>query len=377
MSVTRVLPLMKDLPADATPDEQAAATGLVYVSDDEPGYTRVRRGRGFSYHEPDGTLVEDEEVKARLKGLAIPPAWTDVWICRDADGHLQATGRDDAGRKQYRYHDTWRQLREAAKFHRLRDVADALPGIRDTVDAHLRKRSLSRERVLALLVALLDETLVRIGNVQYARTNGSYGLTTLEPDHLEIDGATIHLAFPGKSGQDQAVELRHPRLARHLLRIEDVPGQSVFAYRDEDAGDWVEVTSSMVNDYLREVADGASVTAKDFRTWGGTVVAAETLHDLGPAADLRTADANVLAAVDAAAERLGNTRAVCRASYVHPLVPKAYRFGRFDEHFDGGGDEDGRLSEAERAVRRILDLELPPSDDLEATLQASLERTDG
>ncbi len=372
MSVTQVLPLMRELPADATPDEQAETSGLAYVSDDEPGLRRVRRGKGWSYHDAHGALVDDPVVRERIAALAIPPAWTDVWICRDRHGHLQATGRDDAGRKQYRYHDTWRQLREAAKFHRLAEVGDALPAIRAAVDADLRKRTLGRERVLALMVALLDETLVRIGNEQYTRANGSHGLTTLERDHVEVTGSRIRLAFPGKSGQEQEVDLRHPRLARQLLRVDDVPGQAVFAFRGE-GGDWVEVDSGMVNGYLREVAD-ASVTAKDFRTWGGTVVAAEELRSLGAAEDLREADDNVLAAVDAAAARLGNTRAVCRASYVHPLVPKAYRFDRFDEAWDD--DPDGVLSNAERAVRRLLDLDLPPSDDLEATLRASLDRSE-
>jgi DNA topoisomerase I len=373
LTVTRVLPVVSELGADATADEHAEAAGLVYVDDTEPGIRRVRRGRGFSYQRPDGTTVPREGAdRARINALAIPPAWTDVWICLDPRGHIQATGIDDAGRKQYRYHDRWRSVRDATKFHRMAAFAEALPTIRDTVDSHLRKRRFTQDKILALVVSLLDETLIRIGNDSYARSGGAYGLTTLRCEHVDVAGNTISFAFPGKSGQDRELELRHPRLARHLLRCEEIPGQRLFGYEHDD-GSWRHVDSGAVNDYLREVT-GAHFTAKDFRTWGGTVVAAETLAELGPAPSAREADANILASIDAAAERLGNTRAVARASYVDPRVPKGYRFGRFDEAWDDDPAPIERLSQAERAVQRILAMDLPSSADLEAQLAASLEQ---
>jgi DNA topoisomerase I len=364
-TVTGVLPVVAELPPDASPAEHADAVGLVYVADDEPGIRRRRRGRGFSYLTPDGTVLPDGPERERCKALAIPPAWDEVWICRDPDGHVQATGIDDAGRKQYRYHPRWRSVRDATKFHRMGAFAAALPRIRAAVDAHLRSRTLSKERVLALVVALLDETLIRIGNERDTGPAGAIGLTTLACEHVDVDGTRISFRFPGKSGQEHDIELRHPRLARQLLRCEEIPGQRLFAYQDDDGG-WQQVDSGAVNAYLREVGED-DLTAKDFRTWGGTVAAAEALRELGPPADEREADTNVLAAIDVAAERLGNTRAVCRASYLDPRVPKAYRFGRFDEVWD---DEDGeveRLAPAERAVRRLLELDLPPSGELDLT----------
>ncbi|MBW3665375.1 MAG: DNA topoisomerase IB [Actinobacteria bacterium] len=368
-TVTRAMRVLDTL-GEADADEHAEAIGLSFVTEQGPGLTRVRRGRGFSYHRPDGELIQGEQ-RRRIEELAIPPAWSDVWICDDPNGHLQATGRDAAGRKQYLYHPVWRTLREAAKFHRLADVGAALPRLRRTVDGHLRKHDLTREKVLALVVALLDETLMRIGNEQYARDGGARGLTTLETSHVRATSSRVSFSFPGKAGQDREVDLRHPRLARHVLRIQDAPGQRVFAYRTDDGG-WQEVRSDDVNRYLREIA-GDDITAKDFRTWGGTVVAAERLRTRGPPASAREADANVIAAVDAVAEQLGNTRAVARASYVHPVVPKAYRFDRFEECFRGGRVPE-HLSRSEQAVRRMLALDLPASDDLEAQLEESLER---
>jgi DNA topoisomerase I len=351
-TVTGVLPVVAELPPEATADEHADAVGLRYVSDDEPGIRRRRRGRGFSYHRPDGMLVPDGPERERYQALAVPPAWTDVWICADPEGHIQATGLDEAGRKQYRYHPRWRSVRDATKFHRMGAFAAALPAIRDTVDAHLRARSMSRERILALVVALLDETLIRVGNERHLREGGAIGLTTMACEHVDVHGTRVDFSFPGKSGQEQQIELRHPRLARQLLRCEEIPGQRLFSYQDED--DWHEVDSSAVNAYLREIAED-EVTAKDFRTWGGTVVAAGRLRELGPPADEREADRNVLDAIDAAAERLGNTRAVCRASYLDPRIPKAYRVGRFDAAWDGDDEEVDRLDPAERAVQRLLE----------------------
>ena len=359
LSVTRALRVASALPDDATPDEHADAVGLVYVGDDEPGITRHRWGQGFTYRFPDGSTVpRDHPDRARAEELVIPPAWTDVWICRDERGHVQATGRDDAGRKQYLYHPHWRGIRDATKFHRMGLFADALPRIRDEIDATLRTRRFTREKMLALLLALLDETLIRVGNDQYARTNGTFGLTTLEHDHVEIAGSRIHFAFVGKSGREQDLEVRHPRLARQLLKCEEIPGQRLFSYETDDG--WHRIGSADVNDYLAEIA-GEQLTAKDFRTWGATVLVADHLHEAGQAESDQDADAAILSAVDAAADRLGNTRAVARSSYVDPRVPKAYRLGRLDETWDDDPDTRDRLAPAERAVQRAIVLDLPPS----------------
>ncbi|MBW3657583.1 MAG: DNA topoisomerase IB [Actinobacteria bacterium] len=374
MTVTSVLPVVSELPPDAPPDQHAEVVGLVYVADDEPGISRVRRGKGWSFHGPDGTVIPDGPERERCLRLAIPPAWTDVWICRDPDGHLQATGYDEAGRKQYRYHDLWREVRDATKFHRMRAFREVLPSIREAVDRDLRRRSLSREKVLALVVALLDETLIRVGNDEYARTNESYGLTTLLREHVDVDGTTVRFAFPAKSGQEREYAFRDRRLARQVAKCADISGPRLFAYLDADER-WHAVDSGAVNAYLREVS-GDDFTAKDFRTWGGTSVVARSLRELGPPQSAADAEKNILAAIDAAAEQLGNTRAVCRASYVDPRVPKAYRFDRFDEAWD---DDDGtvdRLSPAERAVGRILEMDLPRSSDLESLLAASVDVED-
>lgn len=347
MPVVEVLDLVEEL-GDATPEEQAAAAGLVYVDDDEPGYTRRRRGRGFSYHDPSGELVRGAE-RDRLEGLVVPPAWRDVWLCLHAVGHLQATGRDDADRKQYRYHDRWRELREAAKFSELVAFGAALPAIRERVDADLRRHEASRERVLALLLALLDRTLIRVGNASYAASGGARGLTTLEAGHVELSSRTIRFRFPGKSGRQRDVELHDRRLASQLLRIQDAPDQDLFAYRED--GEWVELTSADVNDHLRAIT-GSDVTAKDFRTWGGTVAALEHLLTLDAPADERKARTDAIAAVDAAAEVLGNTRAVARASYVHPLVLEAHAAGELPTSPAADGPD--VLRPAERALLRLL-----------------------
>lgn len=366
VTVTSVLPAVSALPADATPDRHAEVVGLVYVSDEEPGITRSRRGTGWSYRDRDGEVIPDGPERDRIKALAIPPAWTEVWICPEPTGHLQATGYDEAGRKQYRYHDLWREVRDATKFHRMAAFSEALPAIRATVDGHLRKRSLTRDKALALVVALLDETLLRIGNDEYARTNESYGLTTLRREHVEVSTRRIRFAFTAKSGLEREYELHHPRLARQMLKCEEIPGQRLFAYQDE-RDRWHGIDSGDVNGYLREIA-GERFTAKDFRTWGATAVVAASLREQGGFATQKEAQSNILTAIDAAAERLGNTRAVARASYVDPRVPKAYRFDRFDEAWDADPDELDRLSPAERAVKRILVTDLPSSADLEAQL---------
>jgi DNA topoisomerase-1 len=306
----------------------ADEAGLYHVSDARPGIRRVRRGRGFSYVRPDGTTVDRDE-RDRIAAIAIPPAWTDVWICPRPEGHILATGRDAKGRKQYRYHPRWREVRDSDKYDRLGRFGRSLPGIRAQLEEHLAKRGLGEEKVLAAVVSLLDESLIRIGNDEYAEQNDSYGLTTIEEDHVTVRGASVHFEFRAKSGIEQSVGISDKRLARIVKQCQDLPGEDLFAFTDGD-GRVVDVTSTHVNDYLRTIT-GDAFTAKDFRTWGGTVVAAEALAGLGPATSAPQEEANVLAAIDTAAAALGNTRAVARSCYVHPGVPDAYRDGSLHE----------------------------------------------
>jgi len=325
--------------------------GLRYVADEEPGITRRRRGKGFSYQWPDGSTVAQED-RERIDALVIPPAWTDVWICRDDRGHLQATGRDEKGRKQYRYHDRWREVRDAAKYERLAEFAAGLPDVRARVEEDLARSGLPQERVLAAVVHLLDETLIRVGNDEYAETNGSFGLTTLEPDHVRVEGTSIEFKFRGKSGVEQELSLRDRRLANIVRACQELPGEDLFGYLDDDDNP-VDVTSTMVNEYLRSIT-GDDVTAKHFRTWGGTVAVAELLAVLPPPDDEREAKSNELLALDAAADRLGNTRTVCRNCYVHPLIAPAYREGALQEAWKRARDAT-RFRRAERATLAVLE----------------------
>jgi DNA topoisomerase I len=308
-------------------DERAAAqtAGLRYSSDNRPGLSRRRAGRGFSYRRPDGMIVRDTAVRRRIRALAIPPAWSDVWICLDPAGHLQATGRDARGRKQYRYHARWRTGRDRAKFERLIDFAAALPAIRSRCDEDLARPGLPREKILAAVVRLLEMTLIRVGNDEYARLNRSFGLTTLRGRHARVEGYAIRFRFRGKSGRQHEVGLRDRRLASIVSRCQDLPGQELFAYVDA-AGGVHDVGSSDVNDYLREIA-GADVTAKEFRTWAGTVLAYRALRALAPGSDDREVRHNVVEAMRLTADRLGNTPAVARRSYVHPAILDAYLDG--------------------------------------------------
>jgi DNA topoisomerase-1 len=303
----------------------AQAAGLRYSTDARPGITRRRAGRGFGYRRPDGTPVHDEVTLARIRALAIPPAWTDVWICSDPVGHLQATGRDTKGRKQYRYHARWRAGRDDAKFEGLIDFARVLPRIRERCEADLARPGLSREKVLAAVVRLLETTLIRVGNDEYARLNRSFGLTTLRTRHATVTGTRVRFRFRGKSGRQHEVGLRDRRLASVVRRCQDLPGQELFQYLGDD-GEPHDVASDDVNAYLREIS-GADVTAKDFRTWAGTVLAFRALRALDPGGDERAARRNVVEAVKFTSDRLGNTPAVARRSYVHPAVLEAYLEG--------------------------------------------------
>ena len=329
----------------------AEDAGLRYVSDMSPGITRRRRGKGFSYHHPDGSVVADPAERARIESIVIPPAWTDVWICPTADGHIQATGRDDRDRKQYRYHPRWREVRDADKYAGLHRFGTVLPEVRARIDADMARRGLPEEKVLAAVVRLLDKTLIRVGNDEYAEANESYGLTTLRDDHATISGTKLQLEFGAKSGVDVDFVLRDARLARIAKQCQDLPGQDLFQY--VEGGRVVDVTSAHVNDYLRDIT-GGDHTAKDFRTWGGTVVAAETLAGLPGYHTRREADQNIVVAIDAAAERLWNTRTVCRNCYVHPRIAESYLDGSLDAAWRASRST-ARMARSERAVLRLLD----------------------
>jgi DNA topoisomerase-1 len=339
------------------PLEAATSAGLRYVSDAAPGIRREANGDGFRYRDPKGNEISDETTLARIRSLAIPPAYTDVWICADPRGHLQATGRDGRGRKQYRYHPRWHSVRDEAKYYRTIAFGKALPDIRARVEHDLKRPGLPREKVLAALVRLLETTLIRVGNDEYARTNKSFGLTTMRDRHVEIAGATIRFKFRGKSGIFHTIDLRDRRLATIVKRTKDLPGQELFQYQTED-GSVVDVTSDDVNSYLREIS-GHEFTAKDFRTWAGTVLAAQTLQALGGAGTKKETKARLKEAITAVAERLGNTPSVCRKCYVHPVVLEAYLDGTLLETLTQTARaeflEDGALDPAEQAVLAFLE----------------------
>lgn len=334
---------------DSCTDPRAAATlaGLRYSTDDAPGLRRVRAGGGFRYLRPGRRAERSVAALARIRSLAIPPAWTDVWICKDPRGHLQATGRDRRGRKQYRYHQAWRAIRDRTKFHRIAAFARTLPCIRGKVARDLRRRGLKREKILATVVALLDRTHQRVGNEEYAKENGSYGLTTLRDHHAQVRGATVLLRFRGKSGRQQQVSVHDQRIATIVRRSGELPGQELFRYVCVE-GRTHAVCSHDVNDYIRAVTGGA-FTSKDFRTWGGTVAAAQLLRERSrsprrsPSA-LRRIEAEVVARV---AALLGNRPATCRTYYIDPRVFAAYESGKLVRAMSGGKDP-------ERAVLELL-----------------------
>lgn len=299
--------------------------GLTYCSDAHPGLTRVRSGKGFCIRDASGKAVKDAKVLDRIRMLAIPPAWTDVWICPRASGHIQATGRDVKGRKQYRYHADWNAHRSENKFDRLPAFAQALPKLRAKVEHDLGTRGPNRDKILATAVRLLEITLIRVGNPEYARTNRSYGLTTLHKRHLDVDGAALSFAFRGKSGVDHRVSVRDRRLAAVIRSLRDLPGQQLFKYRNAD-GDLVPITSDDVNDYIRE-ALGDQFSAKDFRTWAGTLSAARALWEMEAPTSPTDARRKVAVCVKAVAGLLGNTPTVCRSSYVHPRVVELFEAG--------------------------------------------------
>ena len=337
--------------------EAAEDAGLRYVSDDQPGSSRQRNGEEFEYLDQKGKPIRDEQRLLRIKRLAIPPAWSDVWICPSPNGHIQATGRDARRRKQYRYHERWREIRDENKYDRLVNFGKALPKIRRRLKKDLALSSLPREKVLATIVQLLERSLIRVGNEEYARENKSFGLTTMQDRHVDVKGSKLRFRFRGKSGRQHEVDVTDRRIARIVMKLQDLAGQSLFQYLD-DEGNARDITSQDVNEYLREIT-GADFTAKDFRTWAGTVLAAVALGKLGASETKRQAKANIKHAIGAVAEVLGNTPAICRQCYIHPAVLEAYLNGNSingfkpnrREEFEKQGTD---LASAQKAVLKFL-----------------------
>lgn len=342
----------------ADPNRSAArAAGLQYVSDASRGITRRRGGGDFVYFAPSRRRISDAATLRRIKSLAIPPAWTEVWICPSPRGHIQAVGRDARGRKQYRYHPRWREARDDAKYHKLIDFAQALPRIRSAVRRHLKKPGLPRDKVLAAVVQVMEKTLIRVGNDEYANQNDSYGLTTLRDKHARVNGKRVRFEFRGKSGVEHEVDVDDPKLARIIRRCRDLPGEELFQYIDED-GQVCDVSSSDVNEYLRRIS-GGDFTAKDFRTWAGTVVAARALAEFESFDSKAQAKRNVVQAIERVAATLGNTRAVCRKCYIHPRVIETYLDGSLARHLSRKAGRMlagsvGRLNPEEAAVLALL-----------------------
>jgi DNA topoisomerase I len=306
------------------PAASAQAVGLRYVSNQIPGIRRIKAGKHFRYVDPAGKTVAQEDL-TRIRSLVIPPAWTDVWICPIANGHLQATGHDVRGRKQYRYHSRWREVRDQTKYTRMIQFGRILPKIRQRVQEDMARPGLCKEKVLATVVRLLEVSLIRVGNEEYARANKSFGLTTMRDQHVEVNGGVLHFRFRGKSGKQHAVEIQDPRLARIVKRCQDIPGQELFQYLDAQ-GNQQTIGSADVNGYLKEIT-GEDFTAKDFRTWAGTVLAARALQELEQVDTQTKAKKNIVRAVEAVAQMLGNTPSICRKCYVHPAVLDAYLDG--------------------------------------------------
>ena len=340
-------------------DSKGAAefVGLRYVSDARPGIRRRKSGKGFLYTRVDGSRLSEPDVLRRIKALAVPPAWTDVWICPFAEGHIQATGRDAKGRKQYRYHARFREVRESTKYERVIGFADALPSIREKVEEHMALRGLPREKVLATVVHLLETTLIRVGNDDYAKENNSYGLTTLKNRHVAVEGNEVHFRFTGKSGKQWSLRVKDRRIAKIIRACQELPGQELLQYVDEE-GHCQDVTSTDVNDYLKEIT-GTDITAKDFRTWAGTVLAAMALNELESFDSAAQAKRNLRSAIEKVSARLGNTPTICRKCYVHPEVLNSYMDGNLVLELKSKAESElrgtiGSLKPEEAAVLALL-----------------------
>ncbi|MDB5860337.1 MAG: topB [Ramlibacter sp.] len=356
------------------PKEAAEAAGLVYVSDEERGLRRERAGEGFRYLKAGGSAVDDEPTLERIRKLAIPPAWEEVWICPKATGHLQATGRDVKGRKQYKYHPLFREVRDSTKYEHMMEFAKALPAVRAKLAEHMALRGLPRDKVLATVVHLLETTLIRVGNDDYARTNKSYGLTTLRNPHVKVEGSELRFQFKGKSGKTWRLQLKDRRVAKIVRACQDLPGQRLFQYQDED-GEAREVTSADVNAYLKEVT-GQDITAKDFRTWAGTVLAALALQEFEAIDSQAAQKKNIRDAIERVSARLGNTPTICRKCYIHPEVLNAYVEGDLLLQVKERAEEELRddlaeLKPEEAAVLAMLEGRLKRT--LEGSLKASLK----
>jgi DNA topoisomerase-1 len=358
------------------PEHAAKEAGLRYISNATPGFRREKSGSGFRFLDTRGRPLQDEDHLRRIKSLAIPPAWTNVWICPSPDGHLQATGHDARGRKQYRYHPRWRSTRDDVKFARMIAFAQALPKIRKRVAADLREKGLTRNRVLATIVKLLELSLIRVGNEEYARNNHSFGLTTMRDQHVQVTRERVRFQFRGKSGKFHNVDISDPLLARVVNRCQDLPGQELFQYIDED-GRQQDVKSEDVNAYLRTMT-GQDFTAKDFRTWAGTVLAARALRAFEKFATKSQAKKNLLRAIEAVAQKLGNTPTICRRCYVHPAIMDAYMEGGLVHTLRqraNAQSRDHKLRPEEAAVLKLLQARLAEEADpkrLEKQLAASL-----
>lgn len=344
--------------AESTGAESAAVPEklLCYVTDELPGIRRKRWGRGFSYFDPEGNRIQDTSVLKRVRGLVIPPAWEDVWICANPQGHIQATGRDRKHRKQYIYHPRWGEVQNQTKFDRLYEFGRALSGIRDSVDSDMKKHDMSRERVLAVVVALLDEAKFRIGNPEYRRQNNSYGLTTLRNRHVDVSATKIRIEFKGKRGKTLVKEVSNRRLARQIGKCQDLPGQELFQFID-DQGQRQPIRSEDVNEYIREIS-GSDFTAKTFRTWWGTVLMAEELYKVSILEEKTGRGKPTTKPLKRVAKALGNTTTICRKYYIHPLVFEAFEAGWLERVFEDAEQEaeetDAPLSRAELAVLDLL-----------------------
>lgn len=352
------------------PVKSAEVVGLNYVSDHSPGIKRERAGKAFRYRDSSGKIIRDEATLRRIRSLVIPPAWTDVWICADPNGHLQATGRDDRKRKQFRYHPRWREIRDETKYARIIAFAQALPKIRERVEEDLTGPGLSREKVLAAVVRLLEVSLIRVGNDEYARTNDSFGLTTMRDRHVDVNGSKMKFHFRGKSGKWHDVDIQDRRLAKIVKRCQDLPGQELLQFIDEH-GVQRDVRSDDVNAYLREIS-GHDFTAKDFRTWAGTVLAAMALRGFAESETKAQAKKNVVAAIESVSKRLGNTPAVCKKCYVHPHILDSYLDGTLGETLKQRArqlSETEDLKREESAVLKLLKHRLTLEQKLSAALR--------
>lgn len=337
------------------PQQNAKAVGLRYTSDQAPGWLRIKKGEKCWYVDDDGKKCVDKAVLQRIKKLAIPPAWEKVWISKDEQGHLQATGVDAKGRKQYRYHVSWNNIRNQTKYFRLPQFAEALPLIRLQLDKDLKLPGFPYRKVLALAVRILEQTNIRIGNEAYKNLYGSFGLTTLQNRHVQVEGAQVKFQFKGKKGIRHTLILKGRKLAALIQQCREIPGKELFQYSD-DQDRWHSIGSGDVNQYIKEIS-GMDFTAKDFRTWAGTVTAFRSLRDLGEFETAAQAKSNILRAIDAVAENLGNTRAVCRKYYIHPAMLETYEKGTFFKKLPGPGtvsEEPEGLSEDEKLVRQML-----------------------